>query len=204
MGNRIFYLVKYTDNNGGNIIIAILFLLILALIWSFISLMNKRTNEKYKVIKCEFETIVQKNENIDVVTINLRSGSIASKKNFELLYDNSNGIASMYNFLDAISLERDEFNRIIHGSSIDGYFEFEYSVKKEEEDRFIRAYSHKVNDKKVDLILCDVTKERVGNITYVHDDGIDQVTGLINKNNYKEEIKKHLDEYRFAMVYFYL
>ncbi|MEG0238430.1 MAG: EAL domain-containing protein [Clostridium sp.] len=198
MGNRIFYLVKYADNNGGNIIVAILFLLILSLIWSFISLMNKRTNEKYKVMKCEFETIIQKNENIDVVTINLRSGSVASKKNFELLYDNSNGIASMYNFLDAISLERDEFNRIVHGSSIDGYFEFEYSVKKEDEDRFIRAYSHKVNDKKVDLILCDITKERVGNITYVRDDGIDQVTGLINKNNYKEEIKKHLDEYRFA------
>ncbi|WP_338595383.1 GGDEF domain-containing phosphodiesterase [Clostridium baratii] len=160
--------------------------------------MNKRTNEKYKIVKSELETVVSKNENIDFLTINLKSGKVTSKKNFELLYNNSNGIANLYNFLDAISLSKEELERIIGISSEKGYFEFEYSVKKDDEDRFIRAYSHIINSSKLDLILCDVTRDRVGNISYVHEEGIDSETGLVNKLNYKKEVRKLIDDYRVA------
>ncbi|WP_338609290.1 EAL domain-containing protein [Clostridium baratii] len=160
--------------------------------------MNKRTNEKYKIVKSELETVVSKNENIDFLTINLKSGKVTSKKNFELLYNNSNGIANIYNFLDAISLSKEELERIIGISSEKGYFEFEYSVKKDDEDRFIRAYSHIINSSKLDLILCDVTRDRVGNISYVHEEGIDSETGLVNKLNYKKEVRKLIDDYRVA------
>ncbi|WP_224167691.1 EAL domain-containing protein [Clostridium baratii] len=160
--------------------------------------MNKRTNEKYKIVKSELETVVSKNENIDFLTINLKSGKVTSKKNFELLYNNSNGIANLYNFLNAISLSKEELERIIGTSSEKGYFEFEYSVKKDDEDRFIRAYSHIINSSKLDLILCDVTRDRVGNISYVHEEGIDSETGLVNKLNYKKEVRKLIDDYRVA------
>ncbi|MDY3207321.1 GGDEF domain-containing phosphodiesterase, partial [Clostridium baratii] len=113
-------------------------------------------------------------------------------------YNNSNGIANIYNFLDAISLSKEELERIIGISSEKGYFEFEYSVKKDDEDRFIRAYSHIVNSSKLDLILCDVTRDRVGNISYVHEEGIDSETGLVNKLNYKKEVRKLIDDYRVA------
>ena len=199
MGIYMLNLVKMIkQSSDDNYIIVILSLLILALIWGFISLMNKRTNEKYKIVKSELETVVLKNENIDFLTINLKSGKVTSKKNFELLYNNSNGIANLYNFLDAISLSREELERIIGISSEKGYFEFEYSVKKDDEDRFIRAYSHIVNSSKLDLILCDVTRDRVGNISYVHEEGIDSETGLVNKLNYKKEVRKLIDDYRVA------
>lgn len=199
MGNYMLNLVKMIkQSSDNNYIIVILSLLILALIWGFISLMNKRTNEKYKIVKSELETVVSKNENIDFLTINLKSGKVTSKKNFELLYNNSNGIANIYNFLDAISLSKEELERIIGISSEKGYFEFEYSVKKDDEDRFIRAYSHIINSSKLDLILCDVTRDRVGNISYVHEEGIDSETGLVNKLNYKKEVRKLIDDYRVA------
>ena len=199
MGIYMLNLVKMIkQSSDDNYIIVILSLLILALIWGFISLMNKRTNEKYKIVKSELETVVSKNENIDFLTINLKSGKVTSKKNFELLYNNSNGIANIYNFLDAISLSKEELERIIGISSEKGYFEFEYSVKKDDEDRFIRAYSHIVNSSKLDLILCDVTRDRVGNISYVHEEGIDSETGLVNKLNYKKEVRKLIDDYRVA------
>ena len=199
MGNYVLNLVKMIkQSSDNNYIIVILSLLILALIWGFISLMNKRTNEKYKIVKSELETVVSKNENIDFLTINLKSGKVTSKKNFELLYNNSNGIANLYNFLDAISLSKEELERIIGISSEKGYFEFEYSVKKDDEDRFIRAYSHIINSSKLDLILCDVTRDRVGNISYVHEEGIDSETGLVNKLNYKKEVRKLIDDYRVA------
>lgn len=199
MGIYMLNLVKMIkQSSDDNYIIVILSLLILALIWGFISLMNKRTNEKYKIVKSELETVVSKNENIDFLTINLKSGKVTSKKNFELLYNNSNGIANIYNFLDAISLSKEELERIIGISSEKGYFEFEYSVKKDDEDRFIRAYSHIINSSKLDLILCDVTRDRVGNISYVHEEGIDSETGLVNKLNYKKEVRKLIDDYRVA------
>lgn len=199
MGIYMLNLVKMIkQSSDDNYIIVILSLLILALIWGFISLMNKRTNEKYKIVKSELETVVSKNENIDFLTINLKSGKVTSKKNFELLYNNSNGIANLYNFLDAISLSKEELERIIGISSEKGYFEFEYSVKKDDEDRFIRAYSHIINSSKLDLILCDVTRDRVGNISYVHEEGIDSETGLVNKLNYKKEVRKLIDDYRVA------
>ena len=199
MGIYMLNLVKMIkQSSDDNYIIVILSLLILALIWGFISLMNKRTNEKYKIVKSELETVVLKNENIDFLTINLKSGKVTSKKNFELLYNNSNGIANIYNFLDAISLSKEELERIIGISSEKGYFEFEYSVKKDDEDRFIRAYSHIINSSKLDLILCDVTRDRVGNISYVHEEGIDSETGLVNKLNYKKEVRKLIDDYRVA------
>lgn len=199
MGNYVLNLVKMIkQSSDNNSMIVILSLLILALIWGFISLMNKRTNEKYRIVKSELETVVSKNENIDFLTINLKSGKVTSKKNFELLYNNSNGIANLYNFLDAISLSKEELERIIGISSEKGYFEFEYSVKKDDEDRFIRAYSHIINSSKLDLILCDVTRDRVGNISYVHEEGIDSETGLVNKLNYKKEVKKLIDDYRVA------
>ena len=199
MGIYMLNLVKMIkQSSDDNYIIVILSLLILALIWGFISLMNKRTNEKYKIVKSELETVVSKNENIDFLTINLKSGKVTSKKNFELLYNNSNGIANIYNFLDAISLSKEELERIIGTSSEKGYFEFEYSVKKDDEDRFIRAYSHIINSSKLDLILCDVTRDRVGNISYVHEEGIDSETGLVNKLNYKKEVRKLIDDYRVA------
>ncbi|MGG7324861.1 EAL domain-containing protein [Clostridium baratii] len=199
MGIYMLNLVKMIkQSSDDNYIIVILSLLILALIWGFISLMNKRTNEKYKIVKSELETVVSKNENIDFLTINLKSGKVTSKKNFELLYNNSNGIANLYNFLNAISLSKEELERIIGTSSEKGYFEFEYSVKKDDEDRFIRAYSHIINSSKLDLILCDVTRDRVGNISYVHEEGIDSETGLVNKLNYKKEVRKLIDDYRVA------
>ena len=199
MGIYMLNLVKMIkQSSDDNYMIVILSLLILALIWGFISLMNKRTNEKYRIVKSELETVVSKNENIDFLTINLKSGKVTSKKNFELLYNNSNGIANLYNFLDAISLSKEELERIIGISSEKGYFEFEYSVKKDDEDRFIRAYSHIVNSSKLDLILCDVTRDRVGNISYVHEEGIDSETGLVNKLNYKKEVRKLIDDYRVA------
>lgn len=198
MGIYMFNLVKMIKQSSDDYIIIILSLLILALIWGFISLMNKKTNEKYKIVKSELETVVSKNENIDFLTINLKSGKVTSKKNFELLYNNSNGIANLYNFLDAISLSKEELERIIGISSEKGYFEFEYSVKKDDEDRFIRAYSHIINSSKLDLILCDVTRDRVGNISYVHEEGIDSETGLVNKLNYKKEVRKLIDDYRVA------
>lgn len=199
MGIYMLNLVKMIkQSSDDNYIIVILSLLILALIWGFISLMNKRTNEKYKIVKSELETVVSKNENIDFLTINLKSGKVTSKKNFELLYNNSNGIANIYNFLDAISLSKEELERIIGISSEKGYFEFEYSVKKDDEDRFIRAYSHIVGMNKLDLILCDITRDRVGNISYVHEEGIDSETGLVNKLNYKKEVRKLIDDYRVA------
>lgn len=199
MGNYMLNLVKMIkQSSDNNSMIVILSLLILALIWGFISLMNKRTNEKYRIVKSELETVVSKNENIDFLTINLKSGKVTSKKNFELLYNNSNGIVNLHNFLKAISLSKEELDRIIGTSSEKGYFEFEYSVKKENEDRFIRAYSHIVNSSKLDLILCDVTRDRVGNISYVHEEGIDVGTGLVNKLNYKKEIRKLIDDYRVA------
>ena len=199
MGIYMLNLVKMIkQSSDDNYIIVILSLLILALIWGFISLMNKRTNEKYKIVKSELETVVSKNENIDFLTINLKSGKVTSKKNFELLYNNSNGIANLYNFLNAISLSKEELERIIGISSEKGYFEFEYSVKKDDEDRFIRAYSHIINSSKLDLILCDVTRDRVVNISYVHEEGIDSETGLVNKLNYKKEVRKLIDDYRVA------
>lgn len=199
MGIYVLNLVKMIkQSSDNNYMIVILSLLILALIWGFISLINKRTNEKYKIVKSELETVVSKNENIDFLTINLKSGKITSKKNFELLYNNSNGIADLYNFLNAISLSKEELDRIIGVSYEKGYFEFEYSVKKDDEDRFIRVYSHIVGMNKLHLILCDVTRDRVGNISYVHEEGIDSETGLVNKLNYKKEVRKLIDDYRFA------
>ena len=199
MGDYMLNLVKMIkQSSDNNYMIVILSLLILALILGFISLMNKRTNEKYRIVKSELETVVSKNKNIDFLTINLKSGKVTSKKNFELLYNNSNGIVNLYNFLKAISLSKEELDRIIGISSEKGYFEFEYSVKKDDEDRLIRAYSHIISMNKLDLILCDVTGERVGNISYVHEEGIDKMTGLINKLNYKKEIRKFIDDYRVA------
>lgn len=161
-------------------------------------IMNKDTNRKYEIVRRELDTLVRKNENIDIVTAKIKSERVNSQKNFKLLYDNSGDIITLNDFLKAISISREEFNRFINSSKKEEHFEFEYTVKDEDIEKFIRAYAHIISDNRVDIILTDITYERSGNITYQVDDGIDPLTGLINRNNYKKEIKKLIDDYRFS------
>ncbi len=161
-------------------------------------IMNKDTNKSYEIVRRELDTLVRKNENIDIVTAKIKSERVNSQKNFKLLYDNSSDIITLNDFLKAISISRDEFNRLINSSKKEEHFEFEYSVKDEGIEKFIRAYAHIISDNRVDIILTDITYERSGDITYQVDEGIDPLTGLINRNNYKKEIKKLIDDYRFS------
>ncbi|MGG7078817.1 EAL domain-containing protein [Clostridium sardiniense] len=191
-------IIMQTGNLQDNTVILILFCLVLALIWIFIMVMNKDTNRKYEIIRRELDTLVRKNENIDIVTAKIKSERVNSQKNFKLLYDKSSDIITLNDFLKAISISREEFNRLIDSSKKEEHFEFEYSVKDEGVERFVRAYAHIISNNRVDIILTDITYERIGDITYKIDEGIDPLTGLINRNNYKREIKKLIDDYRFS------